>query len=114
MLDTIRDQLAHKAYAIAYMYYNIGQYAAAQIAFKNLMKDYPGNAYMEKALYYLVHNCYEYAENSIPAKQAERYQQAVDWHRQLEAKFPQSDHLAETGKIAEKASHKRDQLLLTN
>ena len=111
MLDTIRDQLAHKAYAIAYMYYNIGQYAAAQIAFKNLMKDYPGSAYTEKALFNLVNNCYEYAENSIPAKQAERYQQAVDWHRQLEAKFPQSAYLAESGRIAEKAIQKRDHIL---
>lgn len=113
MLDTIRDQLAHKSYAIAYMYYNIGQYAAAQIAFKNLMKDFPGSAYTEIALYNLVANCYEYAENSVKAKQAERYQLAVDYHRQLEAKYPQSPYLEESRKLAEKAIQKRDQLLIT-
>ena len=114
MLDTIRDQLAHKAYSVACMYYNIGQYAAAQIAVKNLMKDYPGSAYSEKALYQLGLNSYEYAENSVPDKQAERYQSAVDYHRQLEAKHPNSAYIAESRKTADKAVQKRDQILLGN
>ena len=113
MLDTIRDQLAHKDFAIASMYYRIGQYAAANIAFKNMLKDYPGSAYTEKVLFNMVNNSYEYAVNSVPTKQAERFQLAIDCHRQLEAKFPQSPYLEESRKLAEKAIQKRDQLLIT-
>lgn len=108
MLDTIRNQLAHKAYAAAYLYYRIGQYAAAQIAYNNLLKNYPGSVYTEKALYDMVKNSYEYAEKSIAEKQSERYQKAIEYHYQLEAKYPQSAYLTETKKIAENAVKKRD------
>lgn len=114
MLDTIRNQMAHKAYAAAYLYYRIGQYAAAQIAYNNLLKDYPGSMYTEKALYDMVKNNYDYAEKSVAGKQGERYQQAIDCHRRLEAKFPQSAYLAETKKIAENATKKRDIALKEN
>lgn len=111
MLDSIRNQLAHKAYATAFMYYNIGKYASAHIAFNNLMKDFPGSPYTERALFYMVKNSYDYAENSVPAKQAERYQQAVDSYHQLEAGFPKSAYLAEAKKIAEDAARKREKIL---
>ncbi|MBO4282209.1 MAG: outer membrane protein assembly factor BamD [Bacteroidales bacterium] len=111
MLDSIRNQLAHKAYATAYMYYNIGKYASAHIAFNNLLKDYPGSPYTEKALFYMVKNSFEYAENSVPARQAERYQQAADCYRRLESGFPDSPHLSEAKKIAEEAVRKREKIL---
>lgn len=114
MLDTIRNQLARKEYAAAYLYYRIGQYAAAEIAYNNLLKDYPGSIYAEKALYDMVRNSYEYAGKSVPGKQGERYQKAIDYHYRLEAKFPQSPYLTETKKMAETAAKKRDIVLKEN
>ena len=111
MMDTIRNQLAHKAYNVAYMYYNIGQYKAAQIAFRNMLKDYPNTGYSEQALYILVKNNYEYAVNSVPEKQLDRFQETIDSHQALMAKYPQSPYLEETGKLAEKAEKERDRLL---
>ena len=111
MLDTIRNQLAHKAYNIAFMYYNTGQYKAARIAINNLLKDYPNTDYCEKALYTLVKNNYEYALNSVAEKQIERFQETIDSHNKLAAKYPDSEYLAETRKIAEEATQKRDKII---
>lgn len=112
MLDTLREQLAHKAYSIAYMYYNIGQYAAAQISFKNILLDFPSSKYTEKALITLVKNNYEYALKSIESKQAERFQAAIDSKDQLKAKFPDSEYLDEAEKIAKDAAKRRDKILV--
>lgn len=108
MMDSIRMQLAHKAYNLAYMYYNIGQYKAAQIAFNNMLKDYPNTIYSEIGLFTLVKNNYEYAVNSVPEKQQERFQQAIDSYESLKAKYPNSEYIEEAKKIAEKAIKERD------
>ncbi len=111
MLDTLRNQLARKDFSIAEMYYRIGQYAAARIAFKNLQKDYPNSAFTEKALFIMMKNEYEYAVHSVESKQAERFQAAIDCKNQLEAKFPSSSYLPEAQKLMEEAVKKRDKIL---
>ena len=111
MMDTIRTQLAHKAFNVAFMYYNIGQYHAAQIAFRNMLKDYPNTIYSEQALYYLVRNNYEYAVNSVLGKQVERFQETIDCYGTLAAKYPNSSYLEESRKLSEKAAKERDKVL---
>jgi len=111
MIDTLQTKLAKKDFSIAVMYYNTGNYKSSQICFNNLLKDYPGTAYTEETLYYLVKNSYEYAQKSVESKKAERYQMAIDNCIRLRALKADSKFLPEAEKIMEESIKKRDKLL---
>jgi len=111
MIDTLQTKLAKKDFTIAVMYYNTGNYKAAQICFNNLLKDYPGNSYTEEALYYMTKNSYEYAQKSVESKKAERYQMAIDFCVRLRALNPNSKFLPDAEKLMAEATKKRDKVL---
>ena len=111
MIDTLQTKLAKKDFTIAVMYYNTGNYKSAQICFNNLLKDYPGTVYTEETLFYLTKNSYEYAQKSVDAKKAERYQMAIDNCIRLKATKADSKFLAEAEKLMDDAIKKRNKIL---
>jgi outer membrane protein assembly factor BamD len=111
MIDSLRNKLAKKDFSIARMYYNTGNYLAAQVSFNNLFKDFPNSAFTEETLYYLVKNSYEYAQKSIEEKKIERYQMAIDNKNKLKAYNAESKFLSEAEKIAGEAEKKRNKIL---
>ncbi|MCL2131141.1 MAG: outer membrane protein assembly factor BamD [Lentimicrobiaceae bacterium] len=111
MIDTLQTKLARKDFNVAVMYYNTGNYNAAQIYFSNLLKDYPGTVYTEEALYYMIKNSYEYAQKSVESKKVERYQMAIDNCLRLRALKADSKFLPEVAKLMADAIKKRDKLL---
>lgn len=111
MLDSIRNKLAKKNYAIASMYYRTENYKSAQIAFQNLVKDFPDSRYIEEALFIWVKNNYEFATKSVEAKKVERFQMVIDVKNVLKAKYPTSPYLNEANQIAADAEKKIQKLL---
>ena len=111
MIDTLQTKLAKKDFNIAVMYYNTGNYKAAQIYFNNLLRDYPRTIYTEEALYYMTKNSYEYAQKSIESKKVERYQTAIDNCIRLKAFKPDSKFLSEAEKLMADAIKKRNKIL---
>jgi outer membrane protein assembly factor BamD len=111
MIDSLRNKLAKKDYNIAFMYYNTGNYGAAQISFNNLFKEYPNCAYTENALYYCVKNSFEYAQKSVEAKKVERYQMVIDNKNKLKAYNSESKLLPEAEKLAAEAEKRRDKIV---
>ncbi len=76
MLRDLEARLATKAYLNAMVYYKIGKYRAAVIALENTLKEYPLHPKRAELAYYLVRAAVEYARQSIPEKQKERWQAA--------------------------------------
>ena len=113
MIDSLQNKLAKKDFNIARMYYNTGNYQAAQVAFDNLFKDFPNSAFTEESLYYMVKNSYEYAQKSQEGKKVERYQMAIDNKNRLKAHNSSSKFLPEAEKIAIEAEKKRNKILET-
>ncbi|MDR0605783.1 MAG: outer membrane protein assembly factor BamD [Bacteroidales bacterium] len=111
MMDSLRNKLAKKDFNIALMYYNTGNYLAAQISFNNLFKDYPSSSFTEEILYYLVKNSYEYAQKSVEGKKIERYQITIDNKNKLKAYNAESKFLSDAEKLADEAEKKRNKLL---
>lgn len=114
MIDTLQNKLAHKDFSIAQMYYNTENYKAAQVSLQNVIKDYPTSIYMEDALYYMVKNSYEYAQNSVESKKVERYQMAIDNASKLLVFNADTKYKAEVEKIVNEAKKKRDKILNNN
>ena len=77
IIDKSRGKLEMKEYKAAELYYNLGQFRAAALAFGALINNYPesvkGDDYKLKTL----RSYYRFAKLSIPEKQIERFEKVV-------------------------------------
>jgi outer membrane protein assembly factor BamD len=98
-VDVLRDNLELKSFENAKLYYDIGYYGAAGIAFQNSLKEYPDSKYKEDVYYYVMLSDFKYAKNSIITKQKERYLKTISAYKKLIEKYPQTKYLKEAENI---------------
>ncbi|MFZ4398625.1 MAG: outer membrane protein assembly factor BamD [Bacteroidales bacterium] len=90
LIDGLRLKLIEKAFEIAKLYFKTESYNAAQIAFTNILKDFPETTYREEIMYYIIKSNYYYAKNSIDSKKQERYKTVIDAYTALLSIYPES------------------------
>ncbi|MCQ2177515.1 MAG: outer membrane protein assembly factor BamD [Bacteroidales bacterium] len=90
MLVTLGERLDKKAFEAARLYYNMEDYQAATVAFRNILKDDPENVYREDVLYYTAMSSYKFALLSVAAKQKERYLVFQDDYYNFISEYPDS------------------------
>ena len=110
LIDGMRTKLEKKAFETAMLYYNLGEYQAATIAFENLLKDYPETAEAERVRFLIVKGSYELARNSVVKKREERYEETLKRYRQFAQKYPNSTYLADA-KSMEQVATKQLQII---
>ena len=103
MLDELRDKLAKKSFEIAKLYYNTGNYKAAQVAIKNFHKEYFYSQYAAEMAYILVKNNHEFAKKSVNTKKYERYQACIDAFDALKLSYADSQFVAQAQPLADDA-----------
>jgi outer membrane protein assembly factor BamD len=90
IIDNLRDKLESKDYKSAELYFNMGHYRAAAIAYTSLINSFPdtkkGDAYKLQA----IRSYYLYAENSVEEKKAARYEQVVTEVNDFNDRYPES------------------------
>lgn len=91
----LRNKLMIKAFEQANLYYKIGYYKSAVIAFKNFISDYPGSPFREEAAYKMIKSSLEYAKLSIESKQLERFENTLDLYQKFTERYPNSKFLKE-------------------
>ncbi|EKD31045.1 MAG: putative lipoprotein [uncultured bacterium] len=92
MLVDLQERLDKKSYEAAKIYVTIEDYKAATFALKNAIKENPDNRYREDIMYQLVISHYKYADQSVKAKQKERYVAFVDEYYNFISEFPDSKY----------------------
>lgn len=102
-IEELKLKLCEKSYQNARLYYNIGYYNSAVVALKGALEEYPDTHRREDLAYLIVAAQYEYARNSVPAKQRERYLNMQDAYYSFTAEFPQSKHRKDVDKMQEEA-----------
>ncbi len=95
IIDKCRAKLEQKEYRAAELYYNIGQYRAAAIAFAGLTNNYPESLKGEEYKLKIVKSYYKFAKLSIPDKQIERFEKVIDEYEDFIDRFPESKLLKE-------------------
>ncbi|MEI9934690.1 MAG: outer membrane protein assembly factor BamD [Ferruginibacter sp.] len=90
-----RAKLELKAYNAAELYYRVGQFRAAAIAYDNLLTDYPESGSAEKYSADAVQSYYKLATLSVPEKQIERYQKVINEYQDFVDRYPDSKLLKE-------------------
>ena len=110
LLEDLNSKLEEKDYNICQLYYKMEQYNAAITCFENLLKNYPNTKHREEILSDMAKTYYEYAENSVPGKQKERYEACVERYNTLSYLYPDSPYLKEVEPVVKKARKKLENL----
>jgi len=103
LIDEMRDKLARKEYESGQMYLRIRQYEAAAIYFGMVLDMYPETTWAEASLALQIEAYVLFADNSVPERQAERYQMAIDSYQTYIQLFPRGDNRGKVEDLADAA-----------
>ena len=99
LIQELRERLMTKEYLSSRMYYDLGYYKASIIAMRNALTDFPDNKYREDLMYLVVLANFNFAQNSVPEKQKERFQGTLDEYYSFVAEFPKSKYSEQMQKV---------------
>jgi outer membrane protein assembly factor BamD len=84
------NKLEIKDYKAAQLYYDLGQFRAAAVAFAEVLNNYPESDKADEYKFMSIKSYYRYAELSIEDKKAERYEKVVEECNDFADRFPVS------------------------
>ena len=90
IIDACRKKLELKEYNNAQLYYDLGYYKSAGVAFSVLIDDFPDSDNGDLYALSSIKSYYRYAEMSVVDKQGERYEKVVADANDFEQRFPNS------------------------
>jgi len=99
------DKLVEKSYISAKLYFDLGYYKSAIIALRNSLIEYPETRFREELMFMILKSSYLLADGSIPSKQKERFQTAVDEYYSFIGEFPEGPHSREANRIYENSNN---------
>ncbi len=95
IIDEGRAKLELKEAREAQLYFNIGQFRAAGLAFNNLLNNYPESAKGEEYKLMVVKAYYKFAKLSVIEKQTERFEKVITEYADFIDRYPDSKLLKE-------------------
>jgi len=90
LIAEMRDKLLEKSFISARLYYDMEDYRAAIIALKNSLVDFPETRHREEIMFMILRSSFLLADNSVPERQLERFQNTVDEYYAFIEEFPDS------------------------
>jgi outer membrane protein assembly factor BamD len=90
-----QKKLEKKGFEGAKQYLKLKYYQAAVVSFENFKKSFPDSQYMEELTYLKVLAQYKLANQSINAKQKERFTATIDYYKELVDNYPKSEYVKE-------------------
>lgn len=92
MIDELLARINRKEFMVGETYYNIGYFTSAITTFKNILKRNPDAPEREDMRYIMLKSYYNYAKQSVPSKQKERFYNVVDAYYSLISEFPNTEY----------------------
>jgi outer membrane protein assembly factor BamD len=90
IIDKSRAKMEVKDYMNAELYYNLGYYKAAAIAFGSLIDNFPDTYKGDEYKLMAIKSYYQYAKMSVEEKQPERFDKVVAECTDFNDRFPES------------------------
>lgn len=103
IMDKLRLKLEKKQFEKSKLYFHMENYKAAVVSLQSTMEMYPDIMYKEEILYMLVKSSYLLADNSIPSKKIERYEETIKTYRNFVNSYKESEYMKELDKYYEKS-----------
>jgi len=114
LMDKLHFKLETKAYKICKQYYRTQNYKSAVISINNALKDFPGMKYEEELTFLIIKSHYDFAVNSVEAKQTERLTNAINAYKIFIEKYQVSEYSREAENIYESATKMKEKLVNNN
>lgn len=92
MIDELTYKSEFKAYENARQYYKMAEYKAANVAFENVLEDFPGTKLRPDIYDFILKSRYHLAMNSVYDLKAERIESGLAYTRFVEKELPNTDH----------------------
>lgn len=99
IIEQCRDKLEDKEFKSAELYYNLGYYKAAAIAFGNVADNFPESKKADEYKYLVIKSYFRYAEMSYEEKQRERFEKVLGECNEFTERFADSKHVNEINKV---------------
>jgi outer membrane protein assembly factor BamD len=90
IIDICRGKLEVKDQKAAQLYFDLGQFRAAGVAFTNLQNDFPESQKADEYKLMVIKSYFRFAEMSIIDKQPERYELVITEATEFVDRFPDS------------------------
>ncbi len=91
IIDISRGKLETKDFQSAKLYYDMGQFRAAGVAFTTLLQTYPESVKGDEYKLMIIKSYFRFAELSIEEKKIERYEQVITEYHEFTDRFPESN-----------------------
>ena len=95
IIDICRAKLEIKDFQSAQLYFDMGQYRAAGVAFSTLLNNYPESDKADEYKLMVIRSYFRFAELSIEDKKPERYEQVITECNEFIDRFPDSKYKKE-------------------
>lgn len=90
LTEELNGKLYYKKYLNAALYYKLGHYLSAVTSLRAILKENPETPYREDIMFMICKSWYEYAKNSVYARQLDRYLKMIDAYYNFKTAFPES------------------------
>lgn len=102
-ISELREKLAQKKYSAASFYKRTEQYNAAAVYYELVIDQYPDTQWAEKSLVDQMESYILYAENSVPARQEERFEKALESYSRYLQLFPREENRSRVEELYDRA-----------
>jgi outer membrane protein assembly factor BamD len=90
IIDICRAKLETKDFLSAQLYFDLGQFRAAGVAFSNMLDTYPESTKADEYKLMVIKSYFRFAEMSVDEKKVERFEQVVNHCFDFTDRFPES------------------------
>ncbi|THV62532.1 outer membrane protein assembly factor BamD [Chryseobacterium candidae] len=102
LIDELSYKLEFKAYENGRQYYKMGEYKAANVAFDNVLEDFPSTKLRSKIYDYIMKSRYELAMKSVYNLKDERIESALTYTKLVEKELPNTEYSKTAADLREK------------
>jgi outer membrane protein assembly factor BamD len=103
LIAEMREKLIEKSFHSARLYFDMGDYQAAVIAFKNSLNEFPGSRYREEKMFLILKSSFLLAERSVPERQIQRFQATLEEYYAFIEEYPESTFRSEANSFLNRA-----------
>ena len=98
LIENSIKKLEQKEADAAQLYFKIGQYKAASVAYKSVLRNYPESEKSDFYQYFIIKSLYLYAHSSVETKQKERFSNVLTAFDELQNEHPSSSYVKDAEK----------------
>ncbi len=105
IIDICQAKLEAKDYKAAELYYNMGQFKSASVAFTNMLTTFPESNTSDTYKYMAIKSYYQYAVKSVDERKEERFEQVINDCNDFIDKYAESKLNKEVEKLSQNSSN---------